>query len=115
MNLQPRLVHREEDDTLMITTLNPQGRSTQNMPAFAESPAGLGRWSAGAEPRWRETCDTHTLMRSMVFTVMAALAQMELGSNTSGPPTLWPNPGRPRTWVGGARPSLPPKSVPRGD
>ncbi|MEO9246835.1 recombinase family protein [Citricoccus nitrophenolicus] len=67
----------EEGDTLVITTLDWLGRSTQNMLAFAEilreGGAGLRVLNLGGGD-----VDTHTPMGSMVFTVMAALAQMEL-------------------------------------
>jgi DNA invertase Pin-like site-specific DNA recombinase len=67
----------EEGDTLVITTLDRLGRSTQNMLAFAEAlrsrGAGLRVLNLGGGD-----VDTHTPMGSMVFTVMAALAQMEL-------------------------------------
>lgn len=67
----------EAGDTLVITTLDRLGRSTQNMLAFAQllrdRGAGLRVLNLGGGD-----VDTHTPMGSMVFTVMAALAQMEL-------------------------------------
>ena len=67
----------EDGDTLVITTLDRLGRSTQNMLTFAEMlrerGAGLRVLNLGGGD-----VDTHTPMGSMVFTVMAALAQMEL-------------------------------------
>ena len=67
----------EHGDTLVITTLDRLGRSTQNMLAFAEqlhgSGAGLRVLNLGGGD-----VDTRTPMGAMVFTVMAALAQMEL-------------------------------------
>ena len=67
----------EHGDTLVITTLDRLGRSTQNMLAFAEAlrgrDAGLRVLNLGGGD-----VDTATPMGSMVFTVMAALAQMEL-------------------------------------
>lgn len=63
-------------DTLVITTLDRLGRSTQNMLAFADELRGKGaglrvlNLGGGA-------VDTSTPMGSMLFTIMAALAQME--------------------------------------
>jgi DNA invertase Pin-like site-specific DNA recombinase len=67
----------EEGDTLVITTLDRLGRSTQNMLTFAGALRGRG---AGLRVLnlGRGDVDTATPMGSMVFTVMAALAQMEL-------------------------------------
>ncbi|MBP2269220.1 MULTISPECIES: recombinase family protein [Micrococcaceae] len=65
-----------EGDTLVITTLDRLGRSTQNMLAFAEElrskGAGLRVLNLGGG-----NVDTSTPMGSMLFTIMAALAQME--------------------------------------
>lgn len=67
----------EAGDTLVITTLDRLGRSTQNMLAFAEKlrerGAGLRVLNLGGGD-----VDTKTPMGAMVFTVMSALAQMEL-------------------------------------
>lgn len=64
-------------DTLMITTLDRLGRSTQNMLAFADElrtrGAGLRVLNLGGGE-----VDTATPIGSMLFTIMAALAQMEL-------------------------------------
>ena len=66
----------EVGDTLVITTLDRLGRSTHNMLAFAEElrdrGAGLRVLNLGAVD-----VDTSTPMGSMLFTVMAALSQME--------------------------------------
>ncbi|WP_320536602.1 recombinase family protein [Pseudarthrobacter sp. IC2-21] len=65
-----------EGDTLVITTLDRLGRSTQNMLALADElrsrGAGLRVLNLGGGD-----VDTSTPMGSMVFTIMAALAQME--------------------------------------
>jgi DNA invertase Pin-like site-specific DNA recombinase len=64
-------------DTLVITTLDRLGRSTQNMLAFSEElkvrGAGLRVLNLGGGD-----VDTSTPMGSMLFTIMAALAQLEL-------------------------------------
>ncbi|MGO2943870.1 MAG: recombinase family protein [Brevibacterium aurantiacum] len=65
-----------DGDTLVITTLDRLGRSTQNMLDLAEElrrrGVGLRVLNLGGGD-----VDTETPMGSMVFTVMAALAQME--------------------------------------
>lgn len=65
-----------EGDTLVITTLDRLGRSTQNMLAFADElrsrGAGLRVLNLGGGD-----ADTATPMGPMLFTIMAALAQME--------------------------------------
>lgn len=67
----------EDGDTLVITTLDRLGRSTQNMLVFAEKLR-----DRGADLRVLNLgggdVDTRTPMGAMVFTVMSALAQMEL-------------------------------------
>lgn len=64
-------------DTLVIATLDRLGRSTQNMLALSEElktrGAGLRVLNLGGGD-----VDTSTPMGSMLFTIMAALAQMEL-------------------------------------
>jgi len=67
----------ESGDTLVITTLDRLGRSTQNMLAFAEALRGRGAGLRVLNLGGGDV-DTATPMGSMVFTVMAALAQMEL-------------------------------------
>lgn len=66
-----------DGDTLVITTLDRLGRSTVNMLALAEQikakGAGLRVLNLGGGD-----VDTSTPMGAMVFTVMAALGQMEL-------------------------------------
>lgn len=67
----------EEGDTLVVTTLDRLGRSTANMLSLAAELRGRAinlkvlNLGGGA-------VDTATPMGSMTFTVMAALAQMEL-------------------------------------
>jgi len=65
------------DDTLIVTTLDRLGRSTSNMLALADElraqKVNLRVLNLGGG-----NVDTGTPMGSMVFTVMAALAQMEL-------------------------------------
>ncbi|MGX0672277.1 DNA invertase Pin-like site-specific DNA recombinase [Kocuria marina] len=67
----------DSGDTLVITTLDRLGRSTQNMLAFADQLGGKGAGLRVLNLGGGDV-DTHTPMGSMVFTVMAALAQMEL-------------------------------------
>ncbi|MCU1631420.1 MAG: Site-specific recombinase [Micrococcaceae bacterium] len=66
-----------DSDTLIVTTLDRLGRSTSNMLALADElrtqKANLRVLNLGGG-----NVDTGTPMGSMVFTVMAALAQMEL-------------------------------------
>ena len=66
----------ETGDTLVITTLDRLGRSTQNMLDFAQ---GLRDRSAALRVLnlGGGDVDTSTPMGSMLFTIMAALAQME--------------------------------------
>lgn len=65
------------DDTLVITTLDRLGRSTQGMLTFAQElrnrGVGLRVLNLGGGD-----VDTATPMGSLLFTVMVALAQMEL-------------------------------------
>ncbi|RFA06676.1 resolvase [Subtercola boreus] len=71
------LLALHDGDTLVVTTLDRLGRSTQNMLALPDMLRGRGvglrvlNLGGG-------NVDTGTPMGSMVFTVMAALAQMEL-------------------------------------
>ena len=60
----------------MITTLDRLGRSTQNMLAFADELRGRGAGLRVLNLGGGDD-DTSTPMGSMLFTVMAALAQME--------------------------------------
>ena len=66
-----------EGDTLVVTTLDRLGRFTQNMLTFADHlknrGAGLRVLNLGGG-----TVDTATPMGSMLFTIMTALAHMEL-------------------------------------
>ncbi|MCS5735663.1 recombinase family protein [Herbiconiux daphne] len=66
----------EAGDTLVITTLDRLARSTQNMLAFAEQLRGKGAGLRVLNLGGGDV-DTRTPMGAMVFTVMAALAQME--------------------------------------
>lgn len=67
----------QNEDTLVITTLDRLGRSTQNMLALSADlrtrGAGLRVLNLGGGD-----VDTATPMGSMIYTIMAALAQMEL-------------------------------------
>jgi DNA invertase Pin-like site-specific DNA recombinase len=67
----------EEGDMLVIPTLDRLGQSTQNMLAFAEQLRSKGDGLRVLNLGGGDV-DTATPMGSMVFTVMAALAQMEL-------------------------------------
>lgn len=65
-----------EGDTLVITTLDRLGRSTQNMLALADELRGRGAGLRVLNLGGGDV-DTATPMGSMLFTIMAALAQME--------------------------------------
>ena len=65
-----------EGDTLVITTLDRLGRSTQYMLAFADELRGRGAGLRVLNLGGGDV-DTATPMGSMLFTIMAALAQME--------------------------------------
>ena len=65
-----------DGDTLVITTLDRLGRSTQNMLAFAEELRGRGAGLRVLNLGGGDV-DTATPMGSMLFTIMAALGQME--------------------------------------
>ena len=66
----------ETGDTLVITTLDRLGRSTQNMLDFAQALRGRGAGLRVLNLGGGDV-DTATPMGSMLFTIMAALAQME--------------------------------------
>lgn len=66
----------QSGDTLVITTLDRLGRSTQNMLAFSDKLRGLNIGLRVLNLGGGEV-DTSTPMGSMLFTIMAALAQME--------------------------------------
>lgn len=70
----------EPGDTLVIATLDRLGRSTQNMLTFAQDLRDRGSALRVLNLGGGDV-DTSTPMGSMVFTVMAALAQMELDIN----------------------------------
>lgn len=65
-----------EGDTLVVTTLDRLGRSTQNMLALADELRGRGAGLRVLNLGGGDV-DTATPMGSMLFTIMAALAQME--------------------------------------
>ena len=65
-----------DGDTLVITTLDRLGRSTQNMLAFADELRGRGAGLRVLNLGGGDV-DTATPMGSMLFTIMAALTQME--------------------------------------
>lgn len=67
----------EAGDTLVVTTLDRLGRSTANMLALAAELRGRGI-HLNVLNLGGGTVDTATPMGEMTFTVMAALAQMEL-------------------------------------
>ncbi|MDO5753194.1 recombinase family protein [Arthrobacter sp.] len=67
----------EEGDTLVVTTLDRLGRSTANMLSLAVELRGRGV-NLNVLNLGGGTVDTVTPMGGMTFTVMAALAQMEL-------------------------------------
>ena len=67
----------QNGDTLVVTTLDRLGRSTQNMLELAQSLRGRGMGLRVLNLGGGDV-DTSTPMGSMVFTVMAALAEMEL-------------------------------------
>ncbi|MBB2956276.1 recombinase family protein [Pseudoclavibacter helvolus] len=67
----------ERDDTFVVTTLDRLGRSTGNMLTLAEELRDEGVALRVLNLGGGDV-DTSTPMGSMVFTVMAALAQMEL-------------------------------------
>lgn len=66
----------EAGDTLVVTTLDRLGRSTQNMLAFADALRGRGAGLRVLNLGGGDV-DTSTPMGSMLLTIMAALAQME--------------------------------------
>ncbi|MDV5999542.1 recombinase family protein [Kocuria rhizophila] len=66
-----------EGDTLVVTTLDRLGRSTQTMLDLAQNLRGRGVGLRVLNLGGGDV-DTSTPMGSMVFTVMAALAEMEL-------------------------------------
>jgi DNA invertase Pin-like site-specific DNA recombinase len=67
-----------DGDTLVITTLDPLGRSTENMLAVADGLRSRG-WGLRVLNLGGGDVDTATPMGSMLFTITAALAQMEHG------------------------------------
>ncbi len=71
------LVALEEGDTLVVTTLDRLGRSTANLLSLAVELRGRGI-NLNVLNLGGGNVDTSTPMGGMTFTVMAALAQMEL-------------------------------------
>lgn len=71
------LLALHQGDTLIVTTLDRLGRSTSNMLALADE-LRLRQVKLRVLNLGGGNVDTGTPMGSMVFTVMAALAQMEL-------------------------------------
>lgn len=74
--LDVALTALEPGDTFVITTLDRLGQSTQNVLAFAEDLRGQGVALRVLNLGGGDV-DTTTPMGSMLFTVMAALGQME--------------------------------------
>ncbi|UNK47089.1 recombinase family protein [Arthrobacter sulfonylureivorans] len=75
--LDKALAALHDGDTLVITTLDRLGRSTQNMLALADDLKGRGIGLRVLNLGGGDV-DTKTPTGQMVFTVMSALAQMEL-------------------------------------
>lgn len=67
----------QEEDTLVVTTLDRLGRSTQTMLELVQNLRGRGVGLRVLNLGGGDV-DTSTPMGSMMFTVMAALAEMEL-------------------------------------
>jgi DNA invertase Pin-like site-specific DNA recombinase len=88
-----------EGDTLVITTLDRLGRSTANMLGLTEDLRSRGI-NLRVLNLGGGDVDTGTPMGGMVFTVMAALAQMDLEINRSASPTVSASDGpRAGTWA----------------
>jgi len=101
-----------DGDTLVVTTLDRLGRSTIDMLSFAaqlrDQNAGLRVLNLGGGD-----VDTATPTGSMVFSIMAALAQMELEIKRDGSATPSPNAATPaRTSEADAHCSLIVRSAP---
>ncbi|MBF4993649.1 recombinase family protein [Arthrobacter gandavensis] len=77
LELDKALSALHEGDTLAVTTLDRLGRSTVNMLKLAEEIKGKGAGLRVLNLGGGDV-DTSTPMGAMVFTVMAALGQMEL-------------------------------------
>ncbi len=104
-----------DGDTLVVATLDRLGRSTQNMLAFADElrarGAGLQVLNLGGGD-----VDTATPVGSMLFTIMAALAQMELEINENASLTPSPNDAQPaKTSAADPNESPTPKSAAPSD
>ncbi|KUM37734.1 recombinase family protein [Arthrobacter sp. EPSL27] len=77
LHLEKALGALHEGDTLVVTTLDRLGRSTVNMLTLADEIRGKGAGLRVLNLGGGDV-DTGTPMGAMVFTVMAALGQMEL-------------------------------------
>ncbi|WP_241980033.1 recombinase family protein, partial [Cryobacterium sp. TMT4-31] len=82
-NIDRALDALEAGDTLVITTLDRLGRSTQNMLAFAEELRGCGAGLRVLNLGGGDV-DTATPMGSMLFTIMAALVGLGKEFRVSG-------------------------------